>query len=196
MSKPFIFLVQDNRNIESVLSLIDLNSPVTFRRLPFNYSRFSPLSYIYLTFLINYLQPDLFFSAYAWLPFFKVSSRIKAIFVCHDLFAPLDSRFFLDSTGFLKRFYLYLLLRLSLINCTTVVTPSYHIKLQLANKFGLKKSRITSIPNLLPRISSFHQFLFKSFKFNIINLLYVGNTRFYKGVKYLLEACLTWWLII
>lgn len=178
-----------------ILSFIDKSFTVNFIYVPFGLNRFSLFSYLLLTFYFLLFPVDFFVSPYAWLPFYNLRPRhLKSYFICHDLFAPVNKNFFGKSfLGFFKRLYLYSLLKISL-SSSRVIVPSLFVSQCIKSIFNYSSSHIFVLPNLLPIHPEFKpnpSEVRPCYNHKGLDILFVGNSRYYKGSLVLREAWLS-----
>ena len=178
-----------------ILSFIPRHTNIKFIYVPLGLNRFSPFSYFLLTFYFLLFPINFFVSPYAWLPFYNFRrGYTKSFFICHDLFAPVNKIFFGKSIlGCFKRFYLFSLLKMSLL-CSRVIVPSLFVSQSITSLFRCSNSNITVLPNLLPIHPDFRPHLSEPrpcYKNNSTDILFVGNSRYYKGISILKDAWLS-----
>lgn len=146
-------------------------------------TRFNPLSDFWISLLVIKYRPEVFFSAHSFIPVFAYLPKNR-VFICHDLFAIFDTKFF-NKRGFLApiaRLYFRVLAELSFWRASVVVAPSDSIRQTFSNLL-IKSKKTTTVNN---GIALSDEFL--ASKARIKQVLFVGNFRSYKGSDILFDA--------
>ena len=175
INKSATFNLQHDNNIDII-------------RVPNFCTRFNfLLDMILISWIVIRFRPNIFLSLHSFLPIFSWLPKNR-IFLFHDHFSAIRKDFF-EARGRLAhsaRLFFWIVTFISTYRANKIITPSHFIEERLSLFFPKSIRKISVCYNPVQFVATDR--VIKNLDDNSVSILFVGNSKKYKGLDILLEA--------